>query len=115
MVGAQQKPVLLSHNHTFLFGALYHFSKEHFDYFVGFQPGISLVKSNREVIAFAAPLRAAPMLTIVTGVTYYVHDYFNFFLNLRYLKGRYFTDEEISLSEIRISAGLGFHIRTKKD
>jgi len=46
MVGAQQKPSLLQDNSAIFFGGLYHFHKNRFDYFIGFQPGVSFTKTK---------------------------------------------------------------------
>jgi hypothetical protein len=61
--------------------------------------------------------KALPVLSPVTGITFYVSNYFNFFLNVRYVSSRYFgyvNGSTLSLDELRISAGLGFLIHLKK-
>lgn len=134
MVGAQQKPALLKDNSTLLFGGLYHFHKNRLDYFVGLQMGAGITKPN-DVLFNSSPVtnnpttvvvdpytqsyiyKVVPVLSPVTGVTFYVSNYFNFFLNVRYVKATYFgyTDgKALSLDELRISAGLGFQIHLKK-
>ncbi|HTA61164.1 MAG TPA: hypothetical protein VK835_01855 [Bacteroidia bacterium] len=127
MVGSQQKNALLKQNSSMFFGALYHFHKNRFDYFIGLQPGISITKpSATNEISFQLPVTAItpreydykllPNFSPVTGVAFYVSDYFNFFLNVRYVYARYFgyQNSSLNLDEFRISAGLGFQIHTKK-
>jgi hypothetical protein len=131
-VGAQQKTALLKENSCFMFGALYHFHKNRLDYFIGLQTGASLAKPNDTydstfigrrgfVYSVSSPetysSKILPLISPVTGVTFYVNNYFNFFLNVRYIKSRYYGHRDgqtLLLDEIRISAGLGFQIHLKK-
>ena len=127
MVGSQQKPSLLQQNSALFFGALYHFHKNRFDCFVGFQPGISLCKPSDTQGRITNPqssvlvtytsdytYKLLPNFSPVTGITFYASNYFNFFLNVRYVFSRYFGYENavLNLDEFRISAGLGFQIHT---
>ena len=126
MVGAQQKDALLKNNSAVFFGALYHFHKNRFDYFIGIQSGLSITKPNNQPngayqLQPAVPIREydyklLPNFSPITGITFYVSDYFNFFLNVRYVYARYYGYESssVKLDEIRISAGLGFQIHTKR-
>jgi hypothetical protein len=127
MVGTQQKKALLKENSAIFFGALYHFHKNRFDYFIGIQPGLSLTKPNATDNSTTLLLvsvntkteydyKLLPNFSPVTGITFYVSDYFNFFLNVRYVYARYFGYESSSLrlDELRISVGLGFQIHIKK-
>jgi hypothetical protein len=130
MAGAQQKPALLKDNSSFLFGGLYHFHKNRLDYFVGVETGVNITKPNDVKDSFmvgSSPVifsvtrsfgyKALPVLSPVTGITFYVSNYFNFFLNVRYVSSRYFgyvNGSTLSLDELRISAGLGFLIHLKK-
>jgi len=133
-VGAQQKPALLQQNSCILFGGLYHFHKNRFDYFIGLETGVSITKPNdvlldsivigrRGFVYNSGPVtetynyKILPLISPVTGITFYVSNYFNFFLNARYVKASYFgytNGKTLSLDEIRISAGLGFQIHLKK-
>jgi len=127
MVGSQQKNALLQQNSSIFFGALYHFHKNRFDYFIGLQPGISITKPNSTYeSSYQLPVlvnnkrdydnKLLPNFSPVTGITFYVSDYFNFFLNVRYVYARYFgyQSSSLNLDEFRISAGLGFQIHTRK-
>jgi hypothetical protein len=114
----QQKPPMLNQNSFIAAGALYHIPKNDFDYFIGFQPAVSLVKPNNNdsLSDFNYSLKFCPTITFITGITYYVGDYFNFFLNLRFTKSRYFgyNNSVLNLDQLIISGGLGFNIQTKR-
>lgn len=132
MVGAQQKLALLNQNSSLMFGALYHFHKDRLDFFVGLETGVSITKPtdtyfNDTVVSgnstaivsgtFSYKYKVLSLISPVTGVTFYVSNYFNFFLNAHYVKERYFgytNGKTLLLDEIRISAGLGFLIHLKK-
>lgn len=131
-VGAQQKPAMLQQNSCLMFGALYHFHKNKFDCFIGLETGASLTKpndTNYDTLFIHMPVtviptgmtsynyKILPLISPVTGITFYVNNYFNFFLNVRYVKSRYYGyqyGKTLLLDEIRISAGLGFQIHLKK-
>jgi hypothetical protein len=128
MVGAQQKPALLDQNSSLMFGGLYHFHKNRFDFFVGLETGVSLTKPRDSVEnTFHNPVtvvsarkydyKILPLISPVTGVTFYVWNYFNFFLNVHYIKSTYYgyaNARNLLLDELRISAGLGFQIHLHK-
>jgi hypothetical protein len=131
-VGAQQKPQLLSANNTLLFGGLYHMHKNRFDFFIGMQTGMGFTKpadTNYDIYNVngssytltqgtnSYTLKALPVLSPFTGITFYPGKYVNFFLEARYVSGRYFGYNGglvLHMDEIRISAGLGFQIPFKK-
>jgi hypothetical protein len=130
--GAQQKPALLAQNSTLLFGALYHVHTNRLDWFIGLQPGVSLtrpaVSYTQSQITMAPTtvivsdtshyeLKVLPALSPVTGITFYAARFVNFFLEVRYVSGRYFGYEAgraLKMSELRLSAGLGFQLPLKK-
>ena len=115
---SQTKPAPFESNHHLMFGALYHFPFRRFDYFAGIEPGISLTKPNVvTLLDIVSPqLKVVPTITVITGITLYVYDYFHFFADLHYMHARYFGSETgaIPLDEITISAGLGLQIMAKK-
>lgn len=111
----------LRNNHQLSFGALYHIIKGQLDLHFGLQPGIALSRLNvihrekarlNSVPFTSLSWQVVPLLTIGSGINYYVHDYFHFLVNVRYSHGTYFPEEHppYALSELSISAGLGFHI-----
>lgn len=131
--GAQQKPSLLKQNSSLFFGGLYHFHKSRFDYFIGLQAGMGFAQpgSNYQqttstvgvvttVVYDTAnyALKAIPLISPVTGITFYPGKYVNFFLELRYVNSRYygyFNGSRLNMDELRVSAGLGFQIPLKKN
>lgn len=130
--GAQQKPALLAQNSTLLFGGLYHLHKNRLDFFLGMQVGMHLTRPRDtyyDIIMLSGnsititqgtssyKLKALPALSPVTGVTFYAASFVNFFLELRYVSGRYFgyqAGSTLFMDELRLSAGLGFQLPTRK-
>jgi len=131
--GAQQKPALLKENSSLLFGGLYHFHKNRFDYFIGLQTGVGFTKpadTYYDIITLTGSsytiaqgtisynLKVSPLISPFTGITFYPGKYVNFFLEARYVNGRYFGYEQgatLYMDEVRISAGLGFQLPLKKN
>lgn len=97
------------------FGAFYHFSKNNWDKYIGFQPGITLIRPVVFVSA-AAKLQASPSFAVHVGSTYYVWKYFNFYVDLAYVNSSYRGLKAGSqrTDELILSTGLGFQIQTKK-
>ena len=56
-----------------------------------------------------------PLASLVIGYNYYVHRYFHFFVQTRFIAGQHLYNEHKDLSEFRFSAGLGFNINTIKN
>lgn len=130
--GAQQKPPLLKENSSLFFGGLYHLHKNRLDFSIGLQAGMGftrpentiyhqvVVNGNVSSITEAQQeykLKAVPIISPVTGLTFYAGKYVNFFLELRYVSGRYFGytgGGTVYLDELRASAGLGFQIPLRK-
>lgn len=101
------------------FGVFYHFGNDHYsnlDTYVGFQPGISVMKKTSEIEGEENEFVLSPSMAITLGTSFYVWKYFHFFANVSYANsklgsvagGPYRTDE------LYFSAGLGFQIQTKK-
>jgi hypothetical protein len=116
-LGSQQNPDLLKQNSSVYWGALYHFRKNRADYFIGFQPGLSLTQPVVDEKYYYSDygIQVCPQMSVLAGFTYYVGRYFNFFANTRYVKSAYRNNRYIGLDELRISAGLGFNIHLKKN
>jgi hypothetical protein len=106
------------------FGVFVHDQKGNWDKYIGFQPGISLLRKNPYsdgIQPFSPlpdePLSVVPSLSLTVGTSFYVWKYFNFFANLSYVNstmggisgGPHRTDELI------LSAGLSFQVKVKKD
>jgi hypothetical protein len=111
----------LTQNSSLLFGGLYHFNKNgQFDPYIGLQPGLAFVVSypdgiNYPIFVSVQAREIVPLITLSTGINYYVNRYFHFFGSVRYLYGQgaqsaaYFTQ----FSELRFSFGLGFNLAKK--
>lgn len=74
--------------------------------FVGFQPGLGLAQA--EAPTFTA-LQLAPVFSPFAGFHYFAESPFHFTVNIRYVYGdlRYPQVGSVSLSELRLSFGLG--------
>lgn len=107
------------------FGALYHFNYKLHDVGIGIQPGISYTDlsfnyfvtnnlinnqnyQNRNSILI-------PTVALAASYNFYFYDYFDFFLECRYIHSTFFGNAlgDIPLHQIMIGGGLGFHINTK--
>ena len=98
------------------FGAFYHFSKNNWDKYIGFQPGISLIRPLDSVEP-NAPIQVCPSFAAHVGSTYYVWKYFNFYVDVAYVHSSYrgLAIGTQKTDELILSAGLGFQIQTKKN
>lgn len=128
-VGAQEKPQLFNGNSMITFGAAYHLRKNRFDVAFGLQPGVMLTQPNSTMWDTFKNLAhtyyqvnynytAVPVISPYVGLTFYPGKYVNFFAEVRYNNGKYFSytnGTTLFLSEIKISAGLGFQIPYKKN
>ena len=97
--------------HTY-FGVFYHGRKGNWDNYVGFQPGLSVAQVPLKSGATASPSFAAKI-----GTSYYVWKYFHFFAELTYWNSsvRGIPGGSMRMDELVLSAGLGFHINTRKE
>lgn len=93
------------------FGVFYHLNKRNWDNYLGFQPGISIIKPQ-----FAGRTEVVPSFAITLGTSYFVWKFFHFFANVSYLNSslRDFSDGTRKADELVLSAGLGFQVNTKK-
>ena len=113
--GCLSKSNTFDYNHSLFFGTNWHFTKKNNDLFVGIQPGLSLTKinaSNNNITESTAGVN--PLISAVAGYNFFIDKYFHFFLLTRYILGDHNYDVHKSLSELRLSAGLGFNLNTKK-
>ena len=113
-VDEQQNAKVFKQNSKIYFGAMYHLNYKRlsrFDAYVGIQPGIAATQplSNDSL---NRSLKVVSLFSVVGGANYYVGKYFNFFAETRYSTGKYYGVNDINLSGISFSAGLGFNIKT---
>ncbi len=114
--GCLSKSNTFDYNHSLFFGANWHFTKKNNDLFIGVQPGLSLTKinaANNNIAESTAGVN--PLISAVAGYNFFIDKYFHFFLLTRYILGDHNYDVHKSLSELRLSAGLGFNLNTKKN
>jgi hypothetical protein len=97
-------------------GAFYHFNKNNWDKYIGFQPGIAIMQPLAGVQPIQK-MQACPSMALHVGSTYYVWKYFNFFVDLAYVKSTFYGLQigAQKTDELILSAGLGFQIQTKKN
>lgn len=105
-------------NHTLSFGCLYHPLEGKLDPFFGVEPSLLFVKirDNRMTFAAEPPVSGVlPGMSLTAGCNYFISPYFNFFVSGGYMLAARFqeTYEPVSVSDIRISAGLGFALPVK--
>lgn len=102
-------------NHNIFFGASYHFTKNNNDFYLGLQPGIAITRLVVLSENSGNPKTGVnPVVAMVIGYNYYVHKYFHFFVQTRFIAGQHLYNEHKDLSEFRFSAGLGFNINAIK-
>lgn len=114
-IDSQEDPALLDQNSRIVFGPVYHWVKKNFDFGIAFQPGVAFTKPNlADTSGSEYPYKVLPAITLGAGITYYVWDYCNFFLNANYTHAQYtgLSSGSLKLDEICISAGLGLQLHT---
>lgn len=89
-----------------------------FQPYIGFQPGLAYFVPEDSVM-MGMELKQGepslnPLLSLNAGGVFWLSDYFNFFAELRYVKGTALGNSHVRyLDELRFSIGLGFHINRK--
>ena len=114
---------VFAQNHSLFAGFSYHFpTNNKIDPYVGFQPGVTLSQLNRESVLFVNKYpdwffksSVNPLFSINAGVNFYANKYFNVFVNVKYQKGKHFSDIPAqSLEELKLTLGLGYMLWTGK-
>ena len=114
-------------NHSTFSGASYHFkTKNHFDPYFSFAPGISITKAfkdpcppniycTNEITTFYKST-ANPLLSFSLGFNFYFQRWFHLFGEARYISGKYLSDRPtpLSLNELKFAFGLGLNINARK-
>lgn len=110
----------LKMNHSLMLGAFYHYPKGKFDYYFGVEPGAALVQQypytfNDSTISNPS-IKISPLISVSTGINYFFWKYMNIFAAIKFVHGTYIPPygNSIPLEELRISAGIGFHVRFKR-
>jgi len=93
-------------HHSLFFGTNFHFIKNNNDFYIGFQPGIDISEIN----SFSSKTLVNPLISVNVGYKLFVSRYFNFFILMKNTYGENILIIPFNISDIRFSAGLGFHI-----
>ena len=111
-------------NHSLFAGFSYHFSTDnHLDPYVGVQPGISLSQLNADSPLFLDDITLSsfkstinPLFSVNAGVNFFANKYFNVFVNVKYQRGKHFSDISAqSLEELKLTLGLGYMLWVKRE
>ena len=114
-LGSLSSTSSFDYHHAFFFGPSWHFPTNNHDLYVGLQPGLSFTKLHEdEHETLKTHMGVNPMLSMVAGYNFFINGVFHFFLQTRYVLGEHHYDRAENLSELRLSGGLGFHLRTRK-
>lgn len=106
---------LFANHHNLFYGASWHFICSLGDFYAGLQPGLSFTRLKETGNNLVQATRGTnPLISAVAGYNFYIHKIFHFFIQTRFITGQHNYDAVKDLSEIRISAGLGFNINTSK-
>jgi hypothetical protein len=110
-------------NHSLFAGFSYHFpTNNHLDPYVGIQPGVSLSRLNSESLLFIDVVAMSsfeasinPLFSVNAGMNFFANKYFNVFVNVKYQRGKHFSDVSAqSLEELKITLGLGYMLWGRK-
>lgn len=114
-LGSQSVQSIFDYNHSLFFGASWHFVHNSHDIFLGLQPGLSITRLSEANNNLALTHKGAnPLFSWVMGYNYYVNEIFHFFIQTRLILGEHNYDLHKNLSELRLSAGLGFNFNAGK-
>jgi hypothetical protein len=105
----------IAFNHTLFYGFNKHFVKGNNDFYVGIQPGFSIMKLNPPIFAWQSPkVGVNPVFSAIVGYNFYINKVFHFFLQSRIVAGENHTYQYKNITEFRFSAGLGFNLNALK-
>lgn len=107
------------YNHALFFGFSRHFTKNNFDFYLGIQPGVMITKINPPYFNYDniwdnTKIAVNPSVSALMGINYFVGKYVHFFIQSRLVLAEHQTDYPKNISDLRISAGLGFNLNTMK-
>lgn len=104
-------PSLFAYNHKVFFGTAIHKATGRNDLYLAFHPGVSFTKLKPETFSWMDMQTGInPILSVSVGDNFFISDYFHFFVQVKLLLGEHNYDIHQNLSELLLSAGLGFNI-----
>ena len=94
----------------------YHIGKKNWKHSLHFEPGVSYTKIAKDNLKMEYRWTVNPSFLVKVGTCLYVSRFFHFFAELNYCDSYVRTTpvNSISMKQIGISAGLGFHLVTKQ-
>jgi hypothetical protein len=113
-LGSTSDRPTFAYNHNGFFGANLHKIHGRSDLYIGLQPGLAFSKLNSSTDLPTPSRGVNPVVSIVTGYNAYIGSIFHLFLQLRLITGQHVYDVKKDLTELRLSAGLGFNVTVKK-
>ncbi|HOS48722.1 MAG TPA: hypothetical protein PLG57_08800 [Bacteroidia bacterium] len=106
---------IFDYNHSGFFGLSKHYVKGNSDFYIGLQPGISITKLKSVNDSLPNPPNGVnPLFSVISGYNYFVGNYVHFFIQMRYVGGQNNYGKALNINELRLSAGLGFNLKTKR-
>ncbi len=98
---------IFQYHHQLFFGANYHLINHNNALYIGLQPGVSIT----EIKSFSNKIAVNPLASINLGYNFYVNKFFYFFIQIKSMYGENIMLVPLNISDIRMSAGLGFHLQ----
>jgi hypothetical protein len=118
-VGTQTGEQTMVDNHGLFSGCAWHPMTGRFDPYVAVQPGLALTRStwDDEEGTHRSRLLVTPMASGAVGSRVHMSNFFHLFGEVRQVWGRHLSDDPAarSLSETRMSFGLGAHLDLRRD
>lgn len=102
---------IFDYNHSVFWGGNFHWTNNNSDFYLGLQPGIAITKLDAERNNLAQSNSGTnPVLAGVIGFNQFISPYFHFFVQSRLVIGQHVYDKPMNLTEVKLSAGLGFNL-----
>jgi hypothetical protein len=107
---------VFDYNHSLFWGGNFHWKRGNSDFYLGFQPGISITKLDMERNDLVENRRGVnPIFSSVAGFNQFISPNFHFFVQSRFVVGNHGYDKQMNINELKFSAGLGFNLNASKD
>lgn len=97
------------------FGGLYHFTKSRSDLYIGIHPGLMVfspeIPTSKEL---AHHLEASPSISVSMGYTFFLSNYFHFFVDLKNTQTSTYHQGYTHFNMWILSTGLSFGFQTRR-